>query len=922
MKNTFKIFCAVATVAALACSCTKEITGTNENESAANYLSVGFGATRTTIDSDFKTYWSEGDEVFLLDSDGNTTFNIVAQEYAGTAKAIFDISDLSATAEAYVAAYPAGISSYSSEDRDLHVCMPDVTNGKFCNAQFAAGLTDSIANPIILNNLSSIISFETSDPDFEGATLLGLTKGTDKFNIASSVYGNNLYGMYIDLDTVDQTADSLHINASGAGKYYFGFLPTESLTGLILRIYNGGEVSDIAINKEFTFTSGKMLSLGNIDARIGKNYKVVAMDSFTTVSGDLDEDGNFTYEAFKGQAATDPGVYSNCIRLYQASSGKEYGGYLEIKSVGGDKIKGVKIGIANNTSVCCTLDDEAFDASESYDVTAADGIALSGLNASKVTVWCTGSDKNSRLNVASIEVTYEVDARESQALSFPEESYDAVIGETFTAPVLSGAQTTVTYSSSNTEIATVDASTGEVTPVAAGTCTITATAAESEVYKQGTASYQLTVTSGLLTSVKAIKEAIDNSDKTPFTASLTDAIVVCASTAYPYDTYIEDAEAGMYLYNVQGLEVGQKINGTVSGEGVRYNAATLEVTKFDISEATVTTGAELPLTTVTIADYNADPAKYEYRRVKIEGADVSVAMTGSAKQTGEIKQGDDAVKTYSKAAGINLSVGDNIDVIGFPIYYLSSGNVINQIALWSADDITVKGGQGVITLGTTSKTLTVGETFTLEASVNSGATISFVSSDPTVATVDASTGEITAIAAGTATITASAPATAIFTAAEATCNITVVSTAINSYVLDNDAIKDAHTESWGYTSGTKEVTATDGSVWTLYNTYASKNQVTIQMNKGKGCYILSPEVSTGIKSITMICNSNKEGTGTAAVTRTFDIADGEDTVLLTAITGDALGEGIAIAEAPKQVKIYPNETTGGACYILSVTISY
>ena len=770
MKNTFKIFCAVATVAALACSCTKEITGTNENESAANYLSVGFGATRTTIDSDFKTYWSEGDEVFLLDSDGNTTFNIVAQEYAGTAKAIFDISDLSATAEAYVAAYPAGISSYSSEDHDLHVFMPVVTNGTFGNAQFAAGLTDSIANPIILNNLSSIISFETSDPDFEGATLLGLTKGTDKFNIASSVYGNNLYGMYIDLDTVDQTADSLHINASGAGKYYFGFLPTESLTGLILRIYNGGEVSDIAINKEFTFTSGKMLSLGNIDARIGKNYKVVAMDSFTTVSGDLDEDGNFTYEAFKGQAATDPSVYSNCIRLYQASSGKEYGGYLEIKSVGGDKIKGVKIGIANNTSVCCTLDDEAFDASESYDVTAADGIALSGLNASKVTVWCTGSDKNSRLNVASIEVTYEVDARESQALSFPEESYDAVIGETFTAPVLSGAQTTVTYSSSNTEIATVDASTGEVTPVAAGTCTITATAAESEVYKQGTASYQLTVTSGLLTSVKAIKEAIDNSDKTPFTASLTDAIVVCASTAYPYDTYIEDAEAGMYLYNVQGLEVGQKINGTVSGEGVRYNAATLEVTKFDISEATVTTGAELPLTTVTIADYNADPAKYEYRRVKIEGADVSVAMTGSAKQTGEIKQGDDAVKTYSKAAGINLSVGDNIDVIGFPIYYLSSGNVINQIALWSADDITVKGGANIITI-TSEKALTVGDTWTIGATCREGEVSYEITSGESIITLE--NGVVTATAAGTAVVTAKSPATATYDASSATCTIIV-----------------------------------------------------------------------------------------------------------------------------------------------------
>lgn len=58
---------------------------------------------------------------------------------------------------------------------------------------------------------------------------------------------------------------------------------------------------------------------------------------------------------------------------------------------------------------------------------------------------------------------------------------------------VTGAQTTVTYSSSNTEVATVD-NTGMVTPLKAGTVTITANAAETEDYKASTDSYMLTIT--------------------------------------------------------------------------------------------------------------------------------------------------------------------------------------------------------------------------------------------------------------------------------------------------------------------------------------------------------------------------------------------------------------------------------------------
>lgn len=87
----------------------------------------------------------------------------------------------------------------------------------------------------------------------------------------------------------------------------------------------------------------------------------------------------------------------------------------------------------------------------------------------------------------------EAPSLQEQTLTFPQAAYTATLGETFTAPTVSGAQTTVTYASNNEGVATVDASTGNVTLVAAGQAVITATAATDGTYASASASYTLTV---------------------------------------------------------------------------------------------------------------------------------------------------------------------------------------------------------------------------------------------------------------------------------------------------------------------------------------------------------------------------------------------------------------------------------------------
>lgn len=84
------------------------------------------------------------------------------------------------------------------------------------------------------------------------------------------------------------------------------------------------------------------------------------------------------------------------------------------------------------------------------------------------------------------------------AVSFKKDKYTTKVGDPFLAPtaVVEPAYSgvTITYSSSNSEIASVDATSGKVTALAAGTVTITATVAATKTYDSVSASYTLTIT--------------------------------------------------------------------------------------------------------------------------------------------------------------------------------------------------------------------------------------------------------------------------------------------------------------------------------------------------------------------------------------------------------------------------------------------
>lgn len=142
-----------------------------------------------------------------------------------------------------------------------------------------------------------------------------------------------------------------------------------------------------------------------------------------------------------------------------------------------------------------TLSDKTITWSSDNDkvatVDAATGTVI-GVAAGKANITAKfAGDDTYKTSTAS----YEIIVKGAPSLYFPETSYMVEMGDVFTAPKLEGLPegVTATYSSSNTDVATVDAATGEVKIVGVGTTTITVTSPETGIYEGATASYELNV---------------------------------------------------------------------------------------------------------------------------------------------------------------------------------------------------------------------------------------------------------------------------------------------------------------------------------------------------------------------------------------------------------------------------------------------
>ena len=195
-------------------------------------------------------------------------------------------------------------------------------------------------------------------------------------------------------------------------------------------------------------------------------------------------------------------------------------------------------------------------------------------------------------------VTVRLMARDPQTLVF-EGVTDGKVAKTYGdqpfTQTVTGAQTKVTYTSNDENVAKVNAQTGEVTIVGAGDAVITATAAETDVYASASASYTLTVSKLRIAIPKPGKNELEyNGKEQTYTPDGLDTTYCSITDNTEKDVLANNANytATVSLRDTANTEWDEEPNGAPEKTySFRITPAPLTVTALDKK---ITTGQPAP----------------------------------------------------------------------------------------------------------------------------------------------------------------------------------------------------------------------------------------------------------------------------------------------------------------------------------------
>ena len=370
---------------------------------------------------------------------------------------------------------------------------------------------------------------------------------------------------------------------------------------------------------------------------------------------------------------------------------------------------------------------------------------------------------------------------------------------------------TVTYSSSDSETATVNSS-GVVTPKKAGSVTITASVAAGTYNNAASASYQLTITALATYTITWMANGEQFGDKVTYTegdklALPTTTPTACTNTKqfvgwttaankdYEHDTQApefitagEEVTANATYYAVYALEKAGSAN-VVTTTMTNFTATSANMDSYisyaaaqgtALNEPVINNGeiriyqngGTLTITAKTGAKINAITIGSSMAtKVTYKADNGSTSAEKSIVANGALTSGFNASKVVFTCVGTDktsrlylndLEVTYTAGTATTYMYY--STDCSGEIDLTDAP---------TLEFADANKVLTIGDTYTNELDCNSTGAKTFTSSDTHVATVDAN-GQVTALAAGNTTITvAVAAVVGEFSAATASYNITV-----------------------------------------------------------------------------------------------------------------------------------------------------
>lgn len=510
----------------------------------------------------------------------------------------------------------------------------------------------------------------------------------------------------------------------------------------------------------------------------------------------------------------------------------------------------------------------------------------------------------SSYNAGSAQYTVTV-TRKTPTLTFATSTKSMTVGDTYTQTATYSGDGTVSYTSSNTSVATVNSSTGLVTAKAAGTTTITATSTQTTTYSSATATYTVTVSAAAVPSITVSPStaSIEVGNTTTLTATTENAGTATVSWSSS-NTSVATVSGGV----VTGVAAGTAtVTASITVSGTTYtDACTVTVTSSGGSGSEdvytkvtsapsdwsgdyliVYEGGNLAMNGALTADANSNSISVTISNNEIavtsatEAAEFTIAsmtggysiMTKGGKYIGGNSNQNNV--TYSTSAILNTLSISNGDVTILSNtrtlcyrddaantqtrfrYYANPGNY-NAIQLYkktSSGGTTTEPEDPTASFSTTNKSMTVGETYTQTVTTNSDGDVTYSSSNTSVATVDATTGQVTAVAAGTATITASVAATSSYNAGTATYMVTVT----------------RNTPTMSFATST--VNINEGETYTQVPTYNGDGAITYSSSNAS---VATVDASTGL--VTAVSEGTATITATAAQTTMYSSVSATYTV--------------------------------------------
>ena len=392
--------------------------------------------------------------------------------------------------------------------------------------------------------------------------------------------------------------------------------------------------------------------------------------------------------------------------------------------------------------------------------------------------------------------------KQDRGLKFSPESVTCFQGNTPEKPELSGVYSTVRYSSSDDNVATVNNS-GNVTVKGIGITTITASVDADDDYLAGTASYTLTVldpNGSTYTKVSSVAVGgtyliVDVADQRLFKGA-TDGSYLSVS---PSGGVITDADRTLSAYEFTVEQSG-------SNYYLKFNDGKYLISNWN-SPGNGSTG-------LCYVDTQND-VRYPYALTVSEGAFMfSTTQVNSSSSTNQV--------LYYKAEDNFFKIGGSGRTIGVHLYLKGGGggdtpSKQTQTLSFSQPTVTWTLGQGYET----------GSSYALPQTV-SGAetTVSYTSETPAVVTIG-NNNRVTIVAAGSATIKATAAETDEYYGASTTFTLNIATPAPEgwqdkgTFNLENKAVQDYLTAATGSYSDTDEKTNTIVSQYVNGSTYSS-----------------------------------------------------------------------------------------------------